>query len=330
MTDHCDPGHGMKVLLGVDPCIPSLQEMQREFPELTFCAADSPETQLRHIRDTEVCIGAMTRDAFLASRELKWVQSPWTGIDFVTAIPELVESDVVVTNIPDVHAPSMADHVFAMILAFAHCLPQIFEDQKQHRWDTKKYHNKILELNGTTIGILGLGGVGRAVARRARGFGMKVYAIARVPNEGMSDEADEIWPPQRTDDVLKISDWFVVTAPLTDETRGMIDKRRIGLLKPTAHVIVISRGAIVDETALADALRQGRIAGAASDALPQEPPDPQDLGPLWDLDNFLVSPHSSGPTAELFAGRKRFCKENLRRYLTGEPLLGVRDKKLGY
>jgi len=322
-------GRTVKVMIGVDPCIPSVQEFADAFPGVAFCVADRPESQLAHVRDAEVCIGALTRDAFLAARELRWVQSPWTGIDFVMAIPELVESNVIVTNIPDVHAPSMADHVFAMILAFAHRLPQTLEDQKQHRWDTKKYHHKILELSGTTIGILGFGGVGRAVARRARGFGMKVYAIARAPGAA-SDEADEVWPPQRLDDLLRICDWFVIAAPLTDQTRGLIDRRRINLLKPTAHIIVISRGGIIDEDALAAALREKRIAGAATDALAQEPPDPENLGPLWDLDNCLVTPHSSGPTAEMFAGRKNFCKQNLRRYLDGQPLRAVRDKKAGY
>ena len=319
----------VKVMIGVDPCIPTVQELTNEFPEVEFGVGDTPESQLAQIQPAEICIGSLTREAFLAARKLKWVQSAWTGIDFAIAIPELVESDVVVTNIADLHAPSMADHVFAMILAFAHCLPQVLDDQKHHRWDTNKYHNKILELSGTTIGILGFGAVGRAIARRAQGFNMNIYAIARVP-KAAPEEAHEVWPPQRLDDLLKISDWFVIAAPLTDQTRGLINKRRIGLLKPNAHVIVISRGAIINEGALADALREKRIAGAATDSLAQEPPDPDNLGPLWDLDNCLITPHSSGPTAEMFAARQRFCKENLRRYLDGKPLENVCDKRAGY
>ncbi len=319
----------VKVMIGVDSCIPSLQDWRQAFPGVVFAVGNTPDAQREHIRDADVCIGAITRDAFLTARQVKWVASPWAGIDFAMAIPELVNSDVIITHTPDVHAPSMADHVFAMILSFAHCLPQVLDDQKNHIFDTQKYHNRILELAGSTIGILGFGAVGRAVARRAHGFDMKVYAIARTPPTH-SNQAEAIWPPDSLDDLLKISDWFVISSPLTDETRGLIDKRRIALLKPSAHLIVISRGAIIDEVALADALHNGQLAGAATDALTIEPPDPQNPSPLWNLDNCLISPHSSSPTAKMFAARRKFCKENLHRYLNGELLMGIRDQTLGY
>ena len=319
----------VKVMIGVDGCIPTVEEFRAEFPNVTFCVAATPEAQIEQIGDVEVCIGRLSREAFLAARKLRWVQSPWAGIDFAMASPELVESDVIVTNVLGPHAEPMADHVFAMILAFAHCLPAAWESQKQHRWDARKYYGKMLDLHGRTIGILGFGGVGRAVARRARGFGMKIYAVDLAPDTA-GDEADEVWPPQRLDDLLRISDWFVVAAPLTDRTRGLIDRRRIGLLKPTAHVIVISRGAIVDEEALAEALREGRIAGAGADCLATEPPDPDSPSELWALDNVLLTPHLSSASPDMFTGRRQACKENLRRYLAGQPLRCVRDKKAGF
>ena len=317
----------IKVMIDVDLCIPPVEEFRAEFPNVTFVVAASPKAQIEHVGDAEVCIGRLTREAFLAARKLKWVQSPWAGIDFVTAIPELVESDVIVTNVLGPHVEPMADHVFALILALAHCLPAAWEAQKQHRWEAGKHYGKILDLHGRTIGILGFGGIGRAVARRARGFGMKIYAVD-LASEAAPGEADEVWPPEHLDDLLRISDWFVVAAPLTDRTRGLIDRRRIGLLKPTAHVIVISRGAIVDEEALAEALRDGRIAGAGTDSLATEPPDPDH--PLWGLANVLVTPHTSSASLDMFAGRREACKENLRRYLAGRPLQCVRDKKAGF
>ncbi|MBH05361.1 MAG: hydroxyacid dehydrogenase [Phycisphaeraceae bacterium] len=319
----------IKVMVGVDSCIPSLQDWHQAFPGVVFSIGNTPDEQRKHIRDADVCIGAITRDTFLAARQIKWVASPWAGIDFAMAIPELVNSDVIITHTPYVHASSMADHVFAMMLSFAHCLPQVLDDQKNRRFDTQKYHNRILELAGSTIGILGFGAVGRAVARRADGFDMKICAIARTPPTH-SNQEQVIWAPDRLDDLLKISDWFVISSPLTGETQGLIDKRRIALLKPSAHLIVISRGAIIDEEALAHALRSGQLAGAATDALTIEPPDPQKPSPLWNLDNCLISPHSSSPTAKMFAARRAFCKANLRRYLNGKSLMGICDKTLGY
>ncbi|MCH8816055.1 MAG: hypothetical protein IH957_13380 [Chloroflexi bacterium] len=139
------------------------------------------------------------------------------------------------------------------------------DDQRAHRWDGAKYYGRFAELNGRTMGILAMGDIGEAVARRAHGFGMEVYAVDKRPMSPIP-EVREVWGLERLDDLLRISHCFVVTAPLTAESRGIIDRRRIGLLKKGAYVIVISRGHIVDEEALVDALRSGRLGGAGLDA----------------------------------------------------------------
>jgi phosphoglycerate dehydrogenase-like enzyme len=233
----------------------------------------------------------------------------------------------VLTNARGPHAEPMADHLFALLLSFAHHLPELAVDQATRRWEERKYHDRMVELAGKTMGIFALGAIGQAVARRAKGFGMHVVGVD-VKAGVRPPAVDEVWGDERLDDLLRESDFFVVAAPLTDQTRGAIDRRRIGLLRHGAYFFAISRGGIVDEDALADALETGQIAGAGLDVAATEPP-PSDSR-LWRLPNLLLTPHVSAYTPGMLEGRRRIFKENLRRYLAGEPLLYVCDKAAGY
>ena len=316
----------MKVLMGGRDT-GFAEELSAEFPDVTFEQAGSEEDQIEQVRDADVYFGWPTRDVFVAAERLRWVQNPGTGIDKIAGIPEMVDSDVVLTNSRGPHANPMADHVFGMMLGLAHRLGDLWDDQKAHRWDPRKYDGTYVELTGKTMGILALGDIGMAVARRAHGFGMEVYAVDRHPKPTPA-EVNSVWGLERLDKLLSISDWFVVTAPLTEETRGLMDRRRIGMLKRGACVIAISRGNIIDEDALIDALRSGRIVGAGLDVVAQEPLPPD--SPLWDMDNVLLSPHASALTPEMWEGRRQTFRENLRRFLANEPFLYVCDKKSGF
>ena len=304
-----------------------LGDLRAGFPEVTFQAASTEEDQKTHIKDADVFFGWPSSQVFRAADHLRWIHCPGTGIDRIMSAPELIDSDVVLTNARGPHASPMADHVFFMILSFAHRAREIWEDQRTHRWDPGRYNERMMELAGQTMGILALGDIGKAVARRAHAFGMEVYAVDKRPMPG-PPEVKEVWDSERLDDLLRISDWFVVTAPLTSETQGLIDRRRLGLLKPGAHIIVVSRGGIVDEAALSDALRSGRIAGAGLDVAAQEPL-PSD-SPLWNMENVMLSPHVSALTPEMWEGRREAFKENLRRFLDNEPFLYVCDKGAGF
>ncbi len=304
-----------------------MSDLQTTFPEVTFVPALSAEDQKRHIQDADVFFGAITREVFAEERRLRWVQWPGTGIDKLMDIPSLIDSDVVLTNCRGPHANPMADHVFSIVLTFAHHTRELWEDQRAHRWDLAKYDPRMMELDGRTMGILALGDIGTAVARRAHGFGMEVYGVYKRPLSPPPG-VKEVWGPERLDDLLGISDFFVVTVPFTKETEGLLDRRRIGLLKHGAHLIVMSRGGIVDEPALMDALRSGRLAGAGLDVMDQEPlPDDS---PLWDMENVILSPHVSAMTEEMYEGRRQIFKENLRRFLANEPFLYVCDKRAGF
>ena len=304
-----------------------IAELRDAFPGVVFEPARTVEDQRRHIRDADVFFGWPTREVFMAAERLRWVQANGTGIDKITDIPELIDSDVVLTNCRDSHANPMADHVFAMMLSITHRMGELWDDQRAHRWDTDKYFGRYVELSGRTMGILALGDIGMAVARRAHGFGMEVYAVDKLLRLA-PPEVSGVWGPEGLDRLLQMSDWFVVAAPLTPDTRGLIDERRIGLLKQGAYVIAISRGGIVDEPALIEALRSGRLGGAGLDVVAQEPL-PED-SPLWDMDNVVISPHNSALTPEMFEGRKQVFKENLRRFLANEPFLYVCDKRAGF
>ena len=317
----------MKVVMAALLSEEFLEDLRATFPDVTFQAAPSVEEQKLHIKDADVFFGHPSREVFLAADRLRWIQFQSTGIDRITSVPEIIDSDVVLTNCRGPHANAMADHVLGMIITFAHRLHELWEDQKARRWDRPKYDERVMELSGQTMGILALGDIGTAVARRAHAFGMEVYSVDTRPVPA-PPEVREVWGSERLEDLLKISDWFVVASPLTSETRGLIDRRRIGLLKPGAHVIVISRGGIVDETALAEALRSGRLAGAGLDVTAEEPLPPDN--PLWDLENVLLTPHASALTPGLWEARRQIFKENLRRFLANEPFLYVCDKRAGF
>ena len=307
---------------------PFVDRLTGEFPQAAFVEGGDSEEQVGQIGDAEVYYGWLQREVFLAAKKLRWLHVPGTGIDQLTRIRELVESDVVVTNCRGPHANSMADHVMGMMVALAHRLPEQWADQQAHVWDTRKYDGRSVELTGKTMGILSLGDIGRAVARRAHGFGMEVYAVDKYPPDEPVPEVREVWGLDRLDELLGISDWFVVTAPLIPSTRGMIDRRGVGLLKQGARVIVISRGGLVNEDALLNALRSGGVAGAGIDAFAEEPL-PAD-SPFWDLNNVIISPHASASTPDMLAGRQQIFRENLRRYVAGESLMNVCNKVEGF
>jgi phosphoglycerate dehydrogenase-like enzyme len=304
-----------------------VRELEDSFPGIDFQSAQTQEDQKAQIRDADIFVGVPTREVYLAAQKLRWIHNPGTGIDWIAGTPELIDSEVVLTNALGPHAPPMADHVFAMMLTFTHHLRDLWEDQRAHRWEPGKYDVAYEELAGRTMGILALGGIGMEVARRAYGFGMEVYAVDIRPMT-TPPEVEEVWGLDRLDDLLRISDWFVVTVPLTPETRGLIGRERLELLKPSAYVIIISRGGIVDENALAEVLSAGRIAGAGIDAFEQEPLPSDSV--FWDLGNVIISPHASALTPELWEGRRQVLRENLRRFVDNETLLYVCDKKAGF
>lgn len=330
----------MKILmtpmkLDPDGDAPFIEDLKKNFPEIKFEMAHTSAEQILGVRDADVFFGWPEREVYLAAQQLKWIHYGGAGIDKISEIPEMIEDPVVLTNTRGPHAAPMADHVFALMLGLSHCLREMNDDQKSHIWEPLKYSGRFAPFAGRTMGILALGDIGTEVAKRAQGFSMQVYAVDKYP-ERILQQADriqslpvnEVWGLDKLDKMLSISDWLIVTSPLTPETRGLIDRRRLALLKDKARLVVISRGGIVDEDALIEGLLTGRIAGAGLDTVAAEPLS--NASPLWDMDNVILSPHVASVTPEMWTDRRKIFKENLRRFLAKEPFLYVCDKRAGF
>lgn len=252
---------------------------------------------------------------------LRWMHTASAGVDHIL-FPELRDSDILLTNASGVFDIPIAETVLAYMLAVVKRLPEFLTQQREHRWQKLP----LRELRGLTVGIVGLGSIGAEVARLCRAFGMRVLGLRRRP--APSDVADEVLPPEHLHDLLSRSDFVVIAAPLTEQTQGLIGRAELAAMKPTAWLINISRGAIVDEEALIEALREGRIGGACLDVFAEEPLPAE--SPLWEMPNVLITPHNSWSSPHIEEREIELFLENLRRYVAGEPLLNVVDKQAGY
>ena len=302
------------------------KELSKEFPDHDFVPAPSVGEQLEEVGDAEVFYGWPGRDVFLAAKNLKWIQCGGTGVDAVLKTPEVVDSDVVLTNMIGPHTAPIADHTLGMIISLAHRLREMWEAQGRHEWDIPHWHETLTELEGSTLGLVGAGGIGQAVAKRAKGFGMTVLTVD--PRDITSDYVDHAWPVARLGDLAEAADWLVVTAPFAPGSKHTVGENVFGRMRPHARLIVVSRGGVVEEGALLKALQSGRIAGAALDVFESEPL--AEDSPFWDLPNVLITPHVSAETAETFTRRRDIFRSTLQRSFAGEPLLYEVDKHAGY
>lgn len=307
------------------------QKLAEEFPALSIVHRDSYEGIESSLSEAEVIFTISLRpDQFALCRKLRWIHTPTAAVHQLL-FPELVNSDVILTNSTEVHGPVVAEHVMGLIFALAKKIPQAAALQKKHEWGKEQIwrrgtHPK--EIAGATLGLVGLGSIGRRVARMASALGMRVIAVREHADKAKPEGVDTVFSTSRLDEVLGQSDFVVLAAPLTPETTKLIDARRLATMRRDAYLINVGRGPQIDEHALADALRDGRIAGAALDVFDQEPL-PGD-SPLWDLENLLITPHTAGITDKLWQRHYENFSGNLRRYLAKQPLEYVVDKHKGY
>lgn len=312
-------------LMGLEKGIPALEAA---FPQVTFVyCATRDEALVEAIADADVYIGHVNSALVQAAKQLKWIQSPSSGVDHFLAVPELAASDVLLTSASGTHATCLAESVMAMILAFTRGVRNCIFAQQQRAWD-KSVRPKLVELTGSTMGIIGLGKSGRALAKRAKAFEMRVIAVDLYTDD-KPDDVEALWGLDRLDDLLEASDYVVVTVPRTPKTLGMLGADKIALMKPTAMLVGISRGGIIDQDAMAAALREGRLAAAASDVFMPEPL-PQDSD-LWEVENLLIMPHIAGGTQLEGKYVLEIFTENLGRLLRGDvPLRNQVDRERGF
>jgi D-2-hydroxyacid dehydrogenase (NADP+) len=306
------------------------KRLQQEFPQVNVVHLPDYKRVDQEILDTEIAITWSIRPAQIAAaKKLRWIHSPAAAVHQLI-FPELVNSDIILTNAREVHGPVVAEHVIALLFALAKKIPGSVRLQEEHVWGQQILWDerpRLREVAGATVGLIGLGSIGRAVAKSAKALGMRVVAAREHPEKG-SEGADAIFGPAQIDEVFSQADYIVLAAPVTTGTKAIANAERLALMKPDACLINVGRGPLVDEPALATALREKKIGGAALDVFPKEPL-PAD-SPLWDVPNLLITPHTAALTDKLWERHYALFSQNLRRYLKGQPLLAVVDKRKGY
>jgi len=302
------------------------EKLKQDFPNVEIVHLSSYENVEQQLRDAEVAITWSLRpEQFAIAKQLRWIHSPAAAVHQLM-FPALVNSGVMVTNARHVHAPVVAEHVIALLFALAKRIPEAVRLQGKHIWGKDKL--KPAELSGATVGLVGLGTIGREVAKRASALGMRVIAARKSPQQGSIEGVEHVFAASELDRMVAQSDYVVIAAPRTRETESLFDAQRMAKMKSDAYLINVSRGALVDEVALGAALRNKTIAGAALDVFAEEPLPAN--SPLWDLENLLITPHTAAVTDKLWQRHYAQIHENLRRYLGGQPLLGLVDKQKGY
>lgn len=273
---------------------------------------------------------------------LKWIQFHWAGVEDVLDAPILHQPGIQASTLSGAAASQMAEYIVMMILALGHRLPDLMAHQKRAEWARDRWERFLpLEIRGSTVGIVGYGSIGRQVARLLQPFGAQVLASKRdamhpedhnyIP-EGMGDPSGDLvrrlYPGEALRSMFAECDFIVITVPKTKKTLRLIGAEELEVLKPSAFLIDVSRGGIVDQVALIQALKDKKLAGAALDVFPEEPL-PAD-NPLWKVPNVIVTPHISGNTPHYIERAMQLFKVNLQRYLEGEPPLNQIELERGY
>ena len=296
-------------------------------PNLTVVRADDHDDLLREIVDADVLYGRPDAEVLAAAKQLKLVQSQSAGVDFLMNFPELVESEVILSNTRGAHAPSIAEHAFGLLLSLTRKIPLSLDYQHKHQWRWEGAYREPREIMGSTIGILGYGQIGRAIAQRASGFEVQLLAVDLYPGTG-DRFIETVWPVDRLPDMLALSDILMVAAPLTRETHHMLGAKEFAAMPKNGIVIAVSRGGIVDEAALADALTSGHLWGAGIDVNEIEPV--ADDCPFWDMPNVVMSHHLAGSSWQKEKRCVEILIENIRRLQDGAELINVVDKQAGF
>ena len=310
----------MKLVIYYEEAEPLAARVRGLFPSVDVVVPVDDAAALREIADADALYGRITPEQLAAAGRLRWIQSPAIGLEH-TMFPELIAHPVVMTNPRGIFADTIADHVLALVTGWARQLPLLLRQQLKRTWGLEPYN--VIHLGDCTLGIVGLGGIGSAVAKRAAAFDLRVIAVDPRRTDRPSGVA-QLWPAEELPRLLAESDFVVICAPETPETRGLFGAEAFRSMKRTAYFINIGRGKIVQLDALVRALQAGEIAGAGLDVFEVEPLAVDN--PLWTMENVVITPHVAGIGPHIGERRHQVLLENIRRFLAEEPLLNLVDK----
>lgn len=305
---------------------------------MTVVQARDEAEAVREIADADALFGYLTPALLRAAPRLRWAQAPTASMEKYL-YPELVAAPVVVTNMRGIFSDVIADHVFGFILCFAKNFHLYIRQQLRGVWhmlgrdpgelpgyggpgEVHPSDLRAITLADSTLGIIGLGGIGAETARRGLAFGMRVVAVD--PVAATAPEGVTLWRPDRLDDLLGASDFVVIAAPHTPDTARLMNRERLRKMKRTAYLINVGRGAIVDLADLTAALQAGEIAGAGLDVFEIEPLPPGH--PLWAMENVIITPHTAAASPRVPERHLETLLDNVRRFVAGQPLRNVVDK----
>jgi phosphoglycerate dehydrogenase-like enzyme len=314
-------GAGLTIFLTGEVNEHQLAEIRAAVPGADVRYFDTQDELEQEIELADIVGGSVRPAALARARKLKWVQSWYAGTNS-QLYPEMIASPVVLTSVAGNGAISMAEHAVMLMLMLARDTRRWLKNQDERKWE-RWFHP---ELTGQTCGIIGLGYSGQDLALKLKAFHMRTIGIRRTPKP--TPNVDEVLPRERLHDLLAQSDFVVVTAPRTPETRGMLGEAEFRAMKPTAFYVCYSRGGIADDAALLRALNEGWIAGAGLDAHTQEPLPPD--SPFWTAPNTIITPHNSATSPMSRERRIEIFIENLGYFMAGQPLRSVVNKEAGY
>jgi phosphoglycerate dehydrogenase-like enzyme len=286
---------------------------------------DRPELE-GVLHDVEILTGWFPHDLILEMPNLRWAQQWGAGANWLMRYPKAVEMDFILTNASGLHAVPISEHILAFLFTFARGFHHAYRFQADREWGAPD-EGEVFELAGKTILLVGVGAIGARTAQLAAALGMRVIGIRRNPQLGPQG-LDAVFGPDQLPEQLPRADFVVLAMPLNHETKGMIAERELRLMKASAYLVNIGRGATVDENALVQALREGWIAGAGLDVFETEPLPAE--SPLWNMPNVVITAHYAGRTPHYFDRAMSIFLDNLERYTSGRPLFNVVDKEWMY
>ena len=320
----------LTVLFICPPASRFLTALKALAPEVKIVVGHTPEAFSKEVRaEANVVLftgslGPVLQSIYPDLRHIEWLHCLSAGLDGVLT-PEMVQIPIPLTNSRGVYARSLSEFALAGMLYFAKNLNRMRHAQRAHNWEPFD----IEELHGMVLGVVGYGEIGRRTAERAKPFGMEVHILRRRPELAAGDPlVDRVYSNDEIEPLLAASDYLLVSAPLTDETRGMLGAPQLARMKSSAVLINLGRGPVVVETALVDALRQEKIRGAVLDVFDEEPLPAGH--PFYALDNVLLSPHCADHTATWMEEAMQLFIENLALFRAGKLLKNITDKRSGY